>query len=180
MWFNISSCSSSYYLSPPILIHIFQIFFIITFYIGKSCHFLSLINIFYLEFIYFYVKHMYNILWNLLMYFWKESYTYLPDDCNLQCWEWSQKCQIKNYFNLPDNIFYSIIINGLKAWAGMLITGGCSKEKADFELKKIAVTIKISRELTLKNNSKNWHLIVPVFILFLVIFISFVSKNLQF
>ena len=80
---------------------------------------------------------------------------YLPDDCNLQCWECSQKCQIKNYFNLPDNIFYSIIINGLKAWAGMLITGGCSKEKADFELKKIAVTIKISRELTLKNNSKN-------------------------
>lgn len=80
---------------------------------------------------------------------------YLPNDCNLQCWECSQKCQIKSHFNLPDNIFYSIIIGGLKAWAGMMITRGHSKEKADFELKKMAVAIKISRELSLKNNSKN-------------------------
>lgn len=80
---------------------------------------------------------------------------YLPDDCNLQCWECSRKCQIKNYFNLPDNIFYSIIIESLKPSAGMMITRGHSKEKVDFELEKMAVAIKISRELTQKNNSKN-------------------------
>ena len=80
---------------------------------------------------------------------------YLPDDCNLQCWECSRKCQIKNYFNLPDNIFYSIIIESLKPSAGMMITRGHSKGKVDFELEKMAVAIKISRELTLKNNSKN-------------------------
>ena len=48
-----------------------------------------------------------------------------------------------------------LYVSGVKAWAGMMITRGCTKEKADFELKKMAVTIKISRELTLKNNSKN-------------------------
>lgn len=80
---------------------------------------------------------------------------YLQNDCNLQCWECSQKCQIKNYFILPDNIFYSIIMESLKVWAGMMITRGHSKEKVDFELEKMAVAIKISRELTLKNNLKN-------------------------
>lgn len=80
---------------------------------------------------------------------------YLQLNCNYRCWECSQNCQIKKLFRLPDNIFYSIIIESLKPSAGMMITRGYSKEKVDFELEKMAVAIKLSRELTLKNNSKN-------------------------
>ena len=80
---------------------------------------------------------------------------YLQFNCNYRCWECSRKCMMKNLFSLEDNLFYSMIIKSLKFSAGMMITRGYSKEMADFELKKMAVTLKISRELTLDNNSKS-------------------------
>lgn len=76
-------------------------------------------------------------------------------NCNFKCWECSQEdCNLKQLYLLPENMFYSIILDSLKSRAGIMLVSGYSKEFVDNNLKETAVTIKISRELYLNKHSK--------------------------
>lgn len=77
-------------------------------------------------------------------------------DCNCKCWECSRKdCDLIQLFVLPDNIFYSIVIDTLKPNAGLMITSGYSKEYADNYVKTRAVSLKLAREQYLARYSKS-------------------------
>ena len=67
-------------------------------------------------------------------------------DCNLQCWECPRNCSLKDLFLLPESIFNKVIMDSLKASAGMFIAAGGNPKVAELELKKNAVALSISRK----------------------------------
>lgn len=79
----------------------------------------------------------------------------LKFDCNIRCWECNRECEIKQLFEkLPEPIFNKIIMDSLKAGGGILITQGVSRQKVDEEIKKMAVTLSISRKKYLQKQKK--------------------------
>ena len=79
----------------------------------------------------------------------------LKFDCNIRCWECTRECEIKQLFEkLPEPIFNKIIMDSLKAGGGILITQGVSRQKVDEEIKKMAVTLSISRKKYLQKQKK--------------------------
>ena len=76
----------------------------------------------------------------------------LKFDCNIRCWECNRECEMKQVFEkLPEPIFNKIIMDSLKAGGGMLITQGVSRQKVDEEIKKMAVTLSLSRKRYLQS-----------------------------
>ena len=79
----------------------------------------------------------------------------LKFDCNIRCWDCNRECEIKQLFEkLPEPIFNKIIMDSLKAGGGILITQGVSRQKVDEEIKKMAVTLSISRKKYLQKQKK--------------------------
>ena len=79
----------------------------------------------------------------------------LKFDCNIRCWECNRECEKKQLFEkLPEPIFNKIIMDSLKAGGGILITQGVSRQKVDEEIKKMAVTLSISRKKYLQKQKK--------------------------
>ena len=79
----------------------------------------------------------------------------LKFDCNIRCWDCNRECEIKQLFEkLPEPIFNKIIMDSLKAGGGILITQGVSRQKVDEEIKKVAVTLSISRKKYLQKQKK--------------------------
>lgn len=74
----------------------------------------------------------------------------LTTSCNYTCWECTHTCEMVQLFRLPEPIFNKMILDSLKARAGMLITAGHNRCLVDEDLMKSAVTIKLARELFLE------------------------------
>lgn len=72
--------------------------------------------------------------------------------CNYNCWECSQTCELIQLFRLPEPVFYKVILDSLKARAGMLITQGYDRQWVDQDLMKSAVALKLARELFLEKH----------------------------
>ena len=77
-------------------------------------------------------------------------------NCDCKCWECSRKdCDLTQCFYYSDRDFYEFILDALKPNAGILISLGYSKQKADNYIETRAVALKIAREQYLKKYSKN-------------------------
>lgn len=74
----------------------------------------------------------------------------LTTSCDYTCWKCTHHCEIVHLFGLPDPVFNKIILDTLKARAGMLITQNYDLALVDQDLMESAVTLKLSRELFLK------------------------------
>ncbi len=74
----------------------------------------------------------------------------LTTSCNYNCWECSHHCELAQLFRLPEGVFYKIILDDLKARAGMLVTQGYDFQLVDQDLMESAVTLKLARELFLE------------------------------
>ena len=74
-------------------------------------------------------------------------------NCNFRCWECSRKdCEMKGTFKLPEPIFNNIVMQFLKPLAGYELTLGIPKATVDETLMKKAVSLKIARDICLKNS----------------------------
>ena len=76
-------------------------------------------------------------------------------NCNFNCWECSRSdCDMKKTFSFPEPIFYDIVMGFLKPLAGYELTLDIPKKKVDETLIKKAVSLKIARDLYLKNSRR--------------------------
>lgn len=74
----------------------------------------------------------------------------LTTSCNYTCWKCTHTCEMVQLFRFPEPIFNKMILDSLKARAGMLLTQNYDRYLVDQDLMKSAVTIKFARELFLE------------------------------
>lgn len=79
----------------------------------------------------------------------------IEKDCDLRCWACNRKCEMKKLFEeIPEPIFNQTIMDSLKAWGGMIIANGGTRQEVDEEIKKLAVALSLSRKEYLKRQKQ--------------------------
>jgi len=87
---------------------------------------------------------------------------YMDIGCNVDCCKCSKQCELKSLmetsirFPYMEPVFYSIVMQYLKAQAGQLIVQGKNFAQVDEDVKELAVSFYVARQIMGEQLYK-WH-----------------------